>query len=115
MTVLPGSEVPPAAPKPASRRGLLIGIGIAVVLCLCVCIGGAVVLGPSVGGPFTAAAGLTQTCVDRSGQDAQTCGQWVQNAGSNTISNCISTQMTEGTTVTSDSLYDCLVSAVGEP
>jgi hypothetical protein len=115
MTVPPVPEAPPAAPKPANRRGLLIGIGVAVVLCLCVCIGGAVVLGPTVGGPFTAAFGLTQTCQDRTGLDAQTCGAWVQNAGQDTISNCISTQMTESQTVTSDSLYDCLVEAVGEP
>src|SRR5688500_5458560 len=106
MTVSPGSEAPPAAVKPANRRGLMIGIGVAVFICLCVCIGGAVVLGPSIGGPFAAAAGLTQTCVDRTGLDVGTCGTWVQSAGSDAISNCISTQMTEGTTVTSDTLYD---------
>jgi hypothetical protein len=120
MTVTPGLEAPPnaappAAPKSSNRRGLLIGIGVAVFICLCVCIGGAVVLGPTVGGPFTAALGLPQTCMDRSGQDAETCGLWVQNAGQDAIGNCISTQMTEGTTVTSDSLYDCLVETAGEP
>jgi hypothetical protein len=116
MTVTPGSQMPPAAaPKPANRRGLMIGIGVAVVLCLCVCIAGVVLMNSSFGGAFSAAAGITQTCVDRTGLDAGTCGTWVQNAGSNTISTCISTQMTEGTTVTSDSLYDCLVESVGEP
>lgn len=114
MTVPPVSEAPPAAPAPANRRGLMIGIGIAVVLCLCLCIGGALLFQP-LSGPFTAAAGLPQECVDRTGLDAQTCGEWVQGVGSPTISECINEQMSAGTTVTAGTLYDCLVDKAGAP
>jgi hypothetical protein len=114
MTVSPGYEAPPAAPKPANRRGLMIGIGVAVVLCLLVCIVGAVIFSPAIG-PTMAGAQLPQTCAERTGLDAQTCGEWVQAAGSAAIGECVADQMEEGTTVTSDSLYDCLVERVGAP
>jgi hypothetical protein len=112
MTEMPPSYAvpPPAAP---ARRGIPTWawiVGALVLLCVCSGCAVAVLLGGS--GAFAggmAGGQLPFTCADRNPDlGTQACSQWVQEvASTQEFQDCVNELMPSS--LTSDSLYDCLV------